>query len=76
MEAISYIIIFGIIIGLSLFFNYFTFRKMNTLLIWVMIFTCFFVWISLIDFWILIILIIINTIFIVIELYKRKGGII
>lgn len=76
MESITYIIIFGIIIGLSLFFNYFTFKKMNTLFIWFMIFTSFFVWISLIDFWVLITLIIVNTILTVLELYKRKGGVI
>jgi len=76
MEIVSQILIFGIIIGLSMFFNHFTFKRMSTLLIWIMIFTSFFVWISLIELWVLVILIIINTILTALELYKRKGGIV
>ena len=48
---------------------------MSTMLIWLMIFTSFFVWISLIDVWVLILLITVNVIFTALELYKKRGKI-
>ena len=75
LEPIEFITIIGIIFVLSLVFTLLSYKRLEFFLLWLIIFTTFFILAGLLEVWILVLLIFVGISTIVIALYKNKGSI-
>ena len=73
MDDIYYVFLLVFVFGFSFFMNYLTYNNFGCFLAWLMIFVSFFVWTSLFDLWILILVILVNVLYIGINKYNKRG---
>lgn len=75
LEPIEFITIIGLIFVLSLIFTLLSYKKIEYFMLWLIIFTTFFIFAGLLEVWILVLLIFISVSTIVLALYKNKRSV-
>lgn len=66
------IISIGIAFGLAFFFTVYTFKSLNSFLIWLMVFISFIVWVGLLPLWVLIFNMLIIVVIMILK-YNNRG---